>query len=93
MKETVTTRKDKALEIAGKSTNIASSIASGVGLQPVGAALSATEPLLKAIGSMSGVKTIASVQGSETDESGTKTSWTITREEQSVTFVLAYKVH
>jgi|GEM_PF-4078555 len=90
---TATTRRDKALEIAGKGTTAAGSLANTAGMAPVGAVLSATEPILKAVSSMAGARTLASLHGSESDESGTKQSWTIERHEEAVIFFLTYKVH
>lgn len=90
---TATNRRDKALEIAGKSTSAAGSVVHSVGVAPVGAVLNATEPILRAIGNMAGARTLASLHGSESDTSGTKSSWTVKREEEAVVFHLAYKVH
>lgn len=90
---TATTRKDKALEIAGKGTSAAGDLANTVGLKPVGAVLSATEPILRAVSNMAGAKTLASLHGSESDTTGTQQSWSVVREESAVVFHLSYKVH
>ena len=89
---TITSRLDKALEIAGKSTRAAGSLASTVGLQPVGAVLTATDPILTAVANMAGASMVGALTGSERDESGTQQAWTLRRQEGDVTFTLSYAV-
>jgi len=89
---TITSKLDKALEITGKASTAAGSLASSVGLLPVGAVLNATDPILKAIANMAGARMVGSLTGSERDESGTKQDWTLRRQEGEVVFTLTYSV-
>ena len=90
---TVSTRKVLALQIAGRGTSAAGSVADAVGLQAVATLLQTTHPLIASIGSVASARTLGSLQGSETDASGTQQSWQFTRTEASVLFFLKYKVH
>ena len=87
---TITSKLDKALQIAGKSTKAAGALANTVGMQPVGAVLMATEPILTAIANMAGARMVGALTGSERDESGTKEDWTLRRQEGDVIFTLSY---
>ena len=55
--------------------------------------LQTTHPLIASIGSVASARTLGSLQGSETDASGTQQSWQFMRTEASVLFFLKYKVH